>query len=86
MDLEQRTAILDREIAAYVKRGYHLTARTPTTAQLIKPKKFSFLWALLWFCAFGIGLLVYLFYYAAKRDDSIYLEVTATGSLKRIKH
>jgi capsule polysaccharide export protein KpsE/RkpR len=33
--------------------------------QLVKPKKFSFIWALVWFLLFGIGLIVYLLYYGA---------------------
>jgi len=31
---EARSAILGRQIAKYIKRGYRVTARTPTTAQL----------------------------------------------------
>ena len=45
--IEQRTAILDEQIGQLVRRGYRVTSRTPTTAQLVKPKEFSLLWACL---------------------------------------
>jgi len=48
--------ILEAEIARYTQRGYRVLSRTDTSAQLLRPKKFSFLWALLWFLLFGIGL------------------------------
>jgi len=83
LTLEARTAILDREVARYVKRGFRLVTRTPTTAQLLKPKHFSFLWATLWFCCLGIGLLFYLFYYWSRRDQTIYLEVDPTGRIRK---
>lgn len=64
---------LDQRIAAYVRRGYHITERTEHSVQLVKPKKFSFFWATAWFLVFGVGILVYLFYYWAKRDQVVYL-------------
>jgi len=83
LSVDSRRAILDKEISHYVKRGFQVVSRTDTTAQLVKPKKFSFLWAMLWLLCFGIGLLVYLIYYAAKRDEQIYLEVGASGKIRR---
>ena len=35
--------------------------------------------ALLWFLLFGIGILVYLFYYMAKSDERVTLEVDDSG-------
>ena len=83
LTLDQRRDILEQAIAKYVKRGYRVTARTDTTAQLLRPKKFSLLWALAWFLLFGIGILVYLIYYWSKRDDTVYLEVDSAGRVKR---
>ena len=83
LTLEARTAILDREIARYVKRGFRLVTRTPTTAQLLKPKHFSFLWATFWLLCLVVGLLVYLFYYWSRRDQTIYLEVDPTGRIRK---
>lgn len=56
--------------------------RTPTTAQLFKPKTFSFIWALLWFLVFGIGIIVYLIYYAAKQAEGRYVEVDEYGTVR----
>lgn len=66
---------LTKEIKKYVKSGYRVVNQTNTTAQLVRPKRFSCLWASLWFLALGIGLIFYLFYYKGKSDDIIYLEV-----------
>lgn len=83
MDIQQRRDILQREIAAYLGRGFIVQSQTDTTAQLIKRKKFSFLWALLWTLAFGIGLIIYIFWYMAKRDQSVYLSVDEAGRVSR---
>ncbi len=75
----QRSAVLDEHITKYVQQGFQIVARTPTTCQLIKQKKFSLLFALLWFCVGGVGLIVYLLYYASKKAGSVYLQVDAGG-------
>jgi hypothetical protein len=80
--LEERSAILDAEVMKYARMGYEVHSRTQTTAQLVKPKKFSFIWALVWFLLFGIGLIVYLLYYWGKRDQTIYLEVDNRGLIQ----
>lgn len=67
---------LKSQIRLGVQYGYHVTSQTDTTAQLFRNKQFSFLFAVLWFFCFGIGLLIYLFYYAAKKDDAIYLDLS----------
>lgn len=84
MNIDERRTILDQEIGKYIKRGFRVISRTDTTAQLVKPKKFSLLWAFLWFLLIGIGLLVYVFYYVAKKDKTIYLEVDELGNVKAI--
>ncbi len=76
---EQRREILQNRINQYVKQGYRVVSQTDTTAQLIKPKQFSCLWATLWFLLLGIGILIYLFYYASIRDEQIYLKVDMYG-------
>ncbi len=40
----ERSAILDKEVAYYIRRGFRVISRTDTTAQLVKPKSFSILW------------------------------------------
>ena len=73
---------VEEELSEYSRDGFFVRHRTDTTAQLVKPKKFSFLWALLWFLVFGIGLVVYLIYYAAKRDEGRYVEVDEYGAVR----
>lgn len=79
LSLESRRAALDQELGQWSRRGYRVVSRTDTTAQLVKPKRFSCLWATLWFLVFGVGFLIYLFYYAGKKDSVIYLEVDPLG-------
>jgi hypothetical protein len=78
---EQRREILQQEINKYLKRGYRVISQTDTTAQLIKPKRFSFLWAVAWFFVFGFGLLIYVFWYLSRKDETIYLEVSSNGQV-----
>jgi hypothetical protein len=74
-------AILQAEVGRYVKKGYRVTSQTAKTAQLVKPKKFSFWWALAWFVVLGVGLIVYILYYGAKKDGQMYLTVDEAGRI-----
>lgn len=65
------------QIDHYVGQGYRVVSQTPTTAQLVKPKKFSLFWALAWFLCAGVGIVVYLLYYASKRDHQVLLSEPA---------
>jgi len=78
----ERTRELEEEIAQYMRDGFFVRQRTAYTAQLLRPKRFSFIWALLWFLVFGIGIVVYLIYYAAKQDEGRYVEVDEYGAVK----
>ena len=69
-------APLQEHIGWYVReQGFIVVSQTETSAQLVKPKGFSLMWALLWFLLLGIGLLVYIFYYVSKKDQTVYLYV-----------
>ena len=81
LTFERRKEILQREISKYVKRGFRVVSQTDTTAQLVKPKVFSCFWAIVWFLLAIVPFVIYLIWYAAKRDDQIYLEVTPTGRI-----
>lgn len=78
----ERSRLLDEEVGQYMRDGFFVRHRMDTTAQLVKPKKFSFLWALLWLLVFGVGIVVYLIYYAAKRDEGRYVEVDGYGAVR----
>jgi hypothetical protein len=85
----ERSRLLDEEVGTYMRKGFFVRQRTTTTAQLVRPKRFSFVWALLWFLLFGVGIVVYLIYYAAKQDEGRYLEVDGHGAVKatrQIRH
>ncbi len=75
--------ILDERIFRYAKSGYRVVHRGDNSVQLLRPKTFSFLWALVWFfIGLGTGLLLYLFYYRAKKDETVYIEVANSGLIR----
>ena len=66
---------LDERVHRYVSRCYSVVSRTPTSASLVKPKRFGCLpFALLLLLGLLPGLL-YLSYHASKRDDVRYLSL-----------
>ncbi len=67
---------MDARIGVYTSRGWQVTNRTAEGVQLRRPKTFSLLWALAWFLVFGVGVLVYIFWYMAKKDEVIYLSAS----------
>lgn len=73
--MEQAHPLLANEIQKYVRQGYRVINQTATSAQLVRPKQFSCLWATIWTLMLGIGLIFYLFWYASKKEDTIYLQV-----------
>jgi hypothetical protein len=83
LSVEERRTLLQREIEQYTARGFRVLSQTDSTAQLVKPKVFSFVWAFIWLVltlwGFGFGLAVYLIYYLAKRDTQIYLVADEFG-------
>ncbi len=78
----ERSRLLDEEVSTYMRSGFFVRQRTATAAQLVKPRVFSFVWAFLWFLVFGVGLVVYLIYYAAKQDEGRYVEVDEYGAVR----
>lgn len=73
--MEQVHPALATEIQKYIRQGYRVVNQTNTTAQLVRPKQFSCLIATLSAFLVGIGLIFYLFWYASKKDDTVYLQV-----------
>ena len=82
LSIEQRREILQREINKYIRQGYRVINQTDTTAQLVRPKRFSCLWATFWLFMLIVGLLVYIFYYMSKRDEQIYILVDEYGRVQ----
>lgn len=71
--VEEHRRLLEQQIDGHLQRGYRVVSQTDTAAQLVRPKSFSFIWAMAWFLLCGVGVLVYVFYYASKSDDTVYL-------------
>ncbi len=67
--------ILQDEIARRTAQGWEIVSRDPNEAQMRRPKRFSFGWALLWFLLFGVGLFVYLIWHWLKAEQLAYLRV-----------
>ena len=59
--------------------GFFVRQRTATTAQLVRPKRFGFVWALLWFLVFGVGIIVYLIITLPSRTRAATLRLTSMG-------
>ena len=78
---EARQAVLQNAIAGYLRSGFHVVSQTEFTAQLLKPKKFGcFLFVILFILAV-LPAIIYVAYYASKKDETVYLEVDAAGNL-----
>ncbi len=73
--MASNSTALQNEINDYVRTGFIVQSQTETSAQLLKPKVFSFVWAFIWFLLLGVGVLIYIFYYMSKNDESVYLYV-----------
>ncbi len=84
LPIEQRTAILDKEIVKYVRRGFQVVSRSEAAAQLVKPKKLScgILLVSLLLSVIGIGILIiigYLLIYLLSKPEQVYLQVESHG-------
>lgn len=77
-----RRAVLEREVVSYVKRGYRVVSQTDSTAQLVRPKKFSFAIFLILLLT-GIGPIIYIAWYFAKRDRAVFITVDERGRVSR---
>lgn len=76
---EQR---LQQRVNELVGQQYRVISQTPTTAQLVKPKRFSFLWFALWLVLMVAPALVYVLYHLfLKRERQVYLSLNADGTL-----
>ena len=73
-DSEAHTTLQDT-IEDHASRGFTVSSQTETTAQMVRSKEFNLVPALLWFLLFVIGVLVYVFYYMYKLDETICIRV-----------
>lgn len=74
-----RRAALQNSIAGYLGQGYRVVSQTDTTAQLVKPKSFSCLLAVVLFLLGVVPLIIYLLFYLASKDQQVYITVDEFG-------
>ena len=72
-------------IQSYVKQGYIVMSQTDTSAQLVKRKKFSFLIAIIALCLAVFPFILYVLWYMAAKDETLYLVVEANGKVKKTR-
>lgn len=83
---ETRRAALQQRINQYVRRQYRVVSQTDYTAQLVKPKRFSFIWAVIWLILAVLPFLLYLGYHIfLKRESQVYLTVDEQGRVHETK-
>lgn len=83
MTTEMRRNVLEQEIQSYVRKGYRVLSQTDTSAQLVKPKKFNALLAILLLIMMVLPFIVYLLIYMAAKDKTVYITVDPQGRVQR---
>jgi len=78
-------AILLAEINRYVQLGYQVTSQTARSAQLVKPKRFSVMWAIIWFVLAVVPFVIYVLVYMFKWDHHVLISVDEEGHITRKK-
>lgn len=81
VSIEERRAIVQKWVAHFSAQGWRAVSVTDTSASLVRPKVFSLVWSCLWFLFFGLGLIVYLLWYWAKRDETYFIYVDEYGNV-----
>ncbi len=80
--LPEPEAPLQEHVDWYVGQGYHVISQTETSAQLVMPKQFSFVWAMVWILLALVGLLAYILYHlVVKKERTVHLTVEADGKV-----
>jgi hypothetical protein len=82
---KQVKSVLDQSIVGYTNKGWEFMSQTEQVVQLKKRKKFNWWWFTLWLivsvAGAGFPFIVYIIYYAVKKDEVITLSVSSTGEL-----
>jgi len=83
MTTEMRRNVLEQEIQSYVRKGYRVLSQTDTSAQLVKPKKFNLLIAVICLLLAVFPFIIYLLMYMASKDKTVYISVDPQGRIQR---
>jgi len=81
MENTQKQNVLENTIAFYVQQGYRVSSQTENTAQLVKPKKFDLFCAVFLFLILIFPFILYLLYYLAQDDKTIYIFIDDMGMI-----
>lgn len=82
---EARQDLMEQHILRWVRKGYRVWSRTPTTCQLVKPRQWTAGWTLAFLAGLfmaGIGSLLVLLVYFLQKDQLIYLQIGYDGAVQ----
>lgn len=71
--------VVIKELTSYLYPIGFTTNQNNTIENMIvfrREKVFNFGWALFWFAFFGVGILIYIFYWMSKRDEIINIDLS----------
>ena len=84
VSVEMRTAYLNAEISKLVSKGYEVQVISGFSAVLSKKKKIRLLFHLIVaFLTFGIWLIVPIWQFVNRKNDSVTLEIDEQGRVRR---
>lgn len=84
VSVEMRTAILNAEISKLVSKGYEVQLISGFSAVLSKKKKIRLLFHLIVaFLTLGIWLIVPIWQFINRKNDSVTLEIDDQGRVQR---
>lgn len=83
--IEKAPGDLKAQVRIAVEHGYQVISQTHTTAQLMRKKQFSCLIATVLFLCAIVPFFIYLFYYLAKKDGYIYLDIETQPSKEELQ-
>ena len=74
---DQGRQVAEQKLEGYLKRGYQIAYKDESRVQLVRRKKFSLFWALIWFVfGLGVGIVPYILYYwLIKKDEVVNLKL-----------
>lgn len=67
---------VDATIVRYAHKGYLVASRSKTQLVLVKKKQFSFTLAILGLLLWGIGLILYILFYLAEKDEILTIAIS----------
>jgi hypothetical protein len=76
-----QAAAFQREIVRLYAQGYRVVAMTPTTAQLVRPKKFNYFIAALLLILAVLPAIIYVFYYLSQSDQTALVTLEDGGQV-----